>query len=165
MDATIATFHAPPAGHGVAPPSITMMRVPARPGETLRTHAGRTLVRVAKEAPGFELRGTDDLRVDKRAAALFRFRFESRRGTVEQTLVVVDSEEDDEQKVTLFSTASTVDLADEAHGLLLETLRSVRFEGRAPHRAVTPSVEPAIRAAGEPFAPPLSIPMPGVRRR
>ena len=166
-DSTLLIFVAP----GPAPATnVTIVREQVRPGETLRVHADRKLLRLIREVPGFDIVESAPMQVGGRAAIRLRFTWLKGNHRHEETVVMVDPAADPEGRVTAFSATAPVEAAETARSALATLLATVRFDEvmssasecvANEHLASTP---PPIPRGQQLDAIPM-IPMPGVRSR
>jgi hypothetical protein len=151
---TIAAFSPKADPKQPLPPSVKMWREPLSEGSTLRQHANRMIVQLARELTGFDLMDNEDVVVAERPAVRLRCKFKSRWGPVEQTRVMVDPASDPEPMVTVFFLASRPEDAKKSREILDEVLKTVKFESKQGGPVRRGAADPSAAAHGRPLPVP-----------
>lgn len=137
VDRTVLAFAAPP---GSAPaeylPNVVMTREALAPGDTLRTHADRTLLDMAKQLKDFDILESRETMLDGRRAICVRFSWMSNAGDLEQDMTMCESPAEPgetERYATIVTATAHKKVVDEMRPLFNQVLSSIRFPGgRAP---------------------------------
>lgn len=164
VDRTVLAFAAPPsAGPSEYLPNVVMTREVMAKGDTLRTHADRTLLDMAKQLDGFDILESREAMLDSRRAIYVRFCWKSNMGDLEQDMTMCESPAEPgetEMYATIVTTTAHKKVVNEVRPAFNQLLQSIRFSGG---RAPPPGGGPPPAAAPEPSLP--DSPMFGVRRR
>ena len=164
LESTTVRFNPPPSPPGSAPvPSITASLQPLAPGETLRFHADRLLMLLAREVADLEVLSNEEATIGGRPTIMLRIVLKS--GTqpdqpIDQTMALVGAGSEREPKLVVFSLACPPEVADANRARFEKVLRTVRFD--------EPATVPPAATSGRPAPPALEIPlgpMPGTRSK
>jgi hypothetical protein len=158
---TIVAFTAPERGDDPsrgAGPNLVVMRDMLREGETLRTHASRRLLQLGKQLNKFDLLEMRQIEVGGRAAIQIRFAWLSNLGALEESLTMVEREDERGRTITTFATSALSADAQAARTVFERILGSVAFDG-----PVAPTPPSRSDLAEEASASPPYVPMPGTR--
>lgn len=143
LDKTVVAFAAPPMPDVPRDylPNVVVTREPLAERESLRTHADRTLLEMAKVLESFDILESRETTLGGLPAVHVRFCWTSRIGPVEQTLTMCESPcepGDTSRFATLVTTSSHATIAARAKPLFDALLQTFRF-GQA-HAAPPPPV-------------------------
>jgi hypothetical protein len=166
-DVGVTRLQAPPTPGGPPAPTISVERMPLRPGETLLTYYHRAIVLLGRQVGGVEATDRSDGFVAGRQAIILRIEFHTPVGPMDQTLVFVMASTEPEPVVMIFSVTAVKGAADEPRRTLFAVLDTVRFDEpgtNAPSGSRAPPAPSAHEGRDIDAMPPL-VPIPGDRRR
>ena len=135
---------------------MVMTQEKLRDGDTLRVHADRQLMELAKQLHDFDLLESRETTCGGMPAVFMRFLWTSHFGALEQSMTLVEVE----RKVTSFTTTAPVENASEARALFNEMLKSVHFAPEGEPVSLAPPMSSQAHANGDDL--PI-VPMPGFR--
>jgi hypothetical protein len=168
VDRTVVAFSAPPQPDIPKEhlPNVVMTREALAEGDTLRTHADKTLLEMAKQLDGFDILESRETLLAGLRAVHIRFKWTSSFGELEQAMTMCEAppEPDDTGRfATLITTSAHAKVAAQARPVFEQVLSSFRFTN--PGGSLPPGGgRPAPSLAPEP--PPLpESPVFGSRRR
>ena len=166
MESATVRFNPPPSPPGSPPvPSITISCQPLAPGQTLRVHADRFIMALAREAQDLVLLSTEKTTLDERPAILLRFVFRPSAdgaGRIEQTVALVGAGTDREPRVVMFSLACPPEVADQNQEVFAKVLRTVHFDEAD---LAAPAAHSSERLPNPEADDIPAVPMPGARSR
>ena len=159
VDRTVVAFSAPaqpdiPKEHL---PNVVMTREALAEGDTLRTHADKTLLEMAKQLDGFDILESRETVLGGLRAVHIRFKWISSFGELEQGMTMCESppEPDDTGRfATLVTTSAHAKVAAQAKPVFEQVLGSFRFS--RPTGSLPPSggsLPPAPPAPSLPDSP------------
>ena len=158
-DATTFVARAPGADPS-APLVLKVARERMGPSDSLWTHAGQVMAKLAKEIPGYELQESGDLEVAGRPGVAFRFRFTTDAGTCDQYLVLLDPRDDPERRVVVFNMSGPEAQSAAMHEALQKILRSLDIPGRPADSPARPRPTTSAGATAMTPTPDLDYPVP-----
>jgi hypothetical protein len=140
-------------------PNMIMTQERMREGDTLRTHADRQLMELAKQLNGFEILDSRDTTVCGLPAITMNFAWGSPMGNLVQTMTLVERSTPMGRSIISFTGTSPSDVSAQCAALWSQMLRSVRIgPPPAPGEASSRSAQPAAPSSVE------YIPIPGLPR-
>ena len=148
VDRTVVAFSAPPQADVPKEhlPNVVMTREALAEGDTLRTHADKTLLEMAKQLDGFDILESRETVLAGLRAVHIRFKWTSSFGDLEQGMTMCESPpepEDSGRFATLITTSAHAKVAAQAQPVFEQVLSSFRFTDRGGLPPTPGGVPPA----------------------
>jgi hypothetical protein len=149
-----------------ANPNIVVTRERIKSGDSLRVHAEKQLLKLARLLKDFDIVESRSGECCGLPSIFFRYRWASHVGELEQTITLVEKGVDPDRIALAFATTTPTAKASALEPIFQAVLESVRLVGSAPASTMRPPA-PSARQPHDaaPVIPIPLIPMPGVRRR
>jgi hypothetical protein len=172
VDRTVLAFAAPPGADPAEHlPNVVMTREAIGKGDSLRTHADRTLLDMARQLDGFDILESRESVLGGRRAIYVRFSWKSNAGELEQDMTMCESPAEPGETdlfATIVTTTAHKKVVDKVRPLFDQFLSSVRFP--APGAPVPPpagssNAPPPLAATDPAFSSGSSAPIFGARRK